>query len=218
MDRSSPILPPINDWIFKLLFGDERHKDNTVALLRSFLDLPDEDFDISFMDTTLKPEAEEDKTGIVDIKLKTAGGKIIDVEIQVNPFPELGKRISFYKSKLVVGQIGEGDRYHVIRRVICVCILDYVLFSGEEEYLNRFKFYNPENGLCFEGIPEEIYTLELPKAPGESDGRGVWGWAQFLRGRGLSPELKATGLEPEAIKRLSPAVSKAAGLGDGPRP
>jgi predicted transposase/invertase (TIGR01784 family) len=81
----------------------------------------------------------------------------------------------------VAGQIGEGDRYDVIQPVICVCILEYPLFSGPEEYLNRFKFYNPENGLCFEGIPEEIYTMELPKVPMESDGRALWDWMQFLR-------------------------------------
>jgi predicted transposase/invertase (TIGR01784 family) len=147
------------------------------------LNLPDEEFDISFMDTVLKPETEEDKTGIVDIKVKTASGKVIDVEIQVNPFPELGKRISFYKSKLVVGQIGEGERYDVIRQVICVCILDHMLFPEAEEYLNRFRFYNPENGLCFKGIPEEIYTIELPKVPAKSDGRTVWDWMQFLKGK-----------------------------------
>jgi hypothetical protein len=26
------ILPPTDDWIFKLLFGDERHKSNLIAL------------------------------------------------------------------------------------------------------------------------------------------------------------------------------------------
>ncbi|MDR0654740.1 MAG: Rpn family recombination-promoting nuclease/putative transposase, partial [Treponema sp.] len=31
--------------------------------------------------------------------------------------------------------------------------------------------------------PEEIYTMELPKVPEESDGRAVWGWMQFLRGK-----------------------------------
>jgi predicted transposase/invertase (TIGR01784 family) len=183
MDTAPSILPPTNDWIFKLLFGDERHKDNTVALLKSFLDLPDEEFDISFMDTALKPEAMEDKAGIVDIKIKTRSGKILDVEIQVNPFPDLGKRISFYKSKLVVGQIDEGERYDVIRRVICVCILDYPFFRNAKEYLNRFVYYNPVNGLCFEDMPEEIYTMELPKVPDKSDGSAVWDWMQVLRGK-----------------------------------
>ncbi|MDR0654966.1 MAG: Rpn family recombination-promoting nuclease/putative transposase [Treponema sp.] len=68
MDTVPPILPPTDDWIFKLLFGDERHKDNTIALLRSFLDLPDEEFDISFMDTALKPETEDDKTLVCSIR------------------------------------------------------------------------------------------------------------------------------------------------------
>ncbi|MDR0636348.1 MAG: Rpn family recombination-promoting nuclease/putative transposase [Treponema sp.] len=33
------------------------------------------------------------------------------------------------------------------------------------------------------GIPEEIYMIELPKVPVESDGRAVWDWLQFLRGK-----------------------------------
>jgi predicted transposase/invertase (TIGR01784 family) len=95
----------------------------------------------------------------------------------------LGKRISFYKSKLIVEQIGAGERYDVIQRVICVCILDYALFPKATEYLNRFKFYDSEHKLCFEGIPEEIYTLELAKVPEESDGKAVWDWLCFLKGK-----------------------------------
>jgi predicted transposase/invertase (TIGR01784 family) len=68
--------------------------------------------------------------GIVDVKVKTGSGHIIDVEIQVNPFPHLEKRISFYKSKLIAGQTEEGDGHEVIRRVIRVCIVDHPLFSG----------------------------------------------------------------------------------------
>jgi hypothetical protein len=69
-----------------------------------------------------------------------------------------------------VEQIGKGERYNVIQRVICICISDYELFPGVSGYLNNFRFYNPKNGLCFEDIPEEVYTLELPKAPVKSDG------------------------------------------------
>jgi predicted transposase/invertase (TIGR01784 family) len=52
-----------------------------------------------------------------------------------------------------------------------------------KEYLNIFRFYNQKNGLCFEDIPEEIYTLELPKVPASSDGSAGWSWMQFLRSR-----------------------------------
>jgi predicted transposase/invertase (TIGR01784 family) len=177
------ILPPTDDWIFKLLFGDERNKSMLIDLLRSFLELPQEEYELVFLNTNLKQEAEDDKLGILDVKVQTTSGKVIDIEIQVNPVKSIGKRISFYKSKLIVEQIAKGDYYSVIEKVICVCITDYVLFHDKTEYLNSVRFYNPRNGLCFEDIPEEVYTLELPKVPALSDGSAVWQWTQFLRAK-----------------------------------
>jgi predicted transposase/invertase (TIGR01784 family) len=166
------ILPPTDDWIFKLLFGDERNKTMLIALLKSFVDLPGEEYELIFLDTHLKPETGDDKLGIVDVKVSTKSGKIIDIEIQVYPVKNIGKRLSFYKSKLIVEQIGKSELYNVIEKVICICITDYELFPGVKEYLNSFRFYNRKNGLCFEDIPEEIYTLELPKTP-ERYGRNM---------------------------------------------
>jgi len=180
---SFDILPPTDDWIFKLLFGDERNKSMLISLLKSFVELPQEEYEIIFLDTHLKPEAEDDKLGIVDIKVKTKTGKIIDIEIQVNPIKNIGKRLSFYKSKLIVEQIGKSELYNKIQRVICVCILNYELFPGIKEYLNNFIFYNPKNGLTFTDVPEEIYTLELSKVPAQNDGSTVWEWLQFLRSK-----------------------------------
>ena len=72
------ILPPTNDFVFKLLFGDDRHKSMLIDMLKSFVNLPEEDFELVFLDTYLKPEHEEDKMGILDIKVSTKTGKIID--------------------------------------------------------------------------------------------------------------------------------------------
>ena len=80
-------------------------------------------------------------------------------------------------------QIGRSEKYSVIQRVICVCILSYELFPGVKEYLNNFQFYNAKNGLLFAEMPEEIYTLELSKAPALYDGSAVWAWLQFLRSK-----------------------------------
>jgi predicted transposase/invertase (TIGR01784 family) len=195
------ILPPTDDWIFKLLFADERNKSMLIDLLRSFVVLPDEEFELVFMDTSLKPETEEDKLGILDVKVKTKTGKIIDIEIQVNPARSIGKRLSFYKSKLIVEQIAKGDHYSVIEKVICVCITDYGLFPASVDYLNRFRFYNPKTGLCFEEVPEEIYTLELPKLPARTDGTAVWEWMQFLRSKRRE--------EFEMVAEKNPEIRKA---------
>jgi predicted transposase/invertase (TIGR01784 family) len=117
------------------------------------------------------------------VKVQTKSGKVIDIEIQINPVKSIGKRISFYKSKLIVEQIAKGDYYSVIEKVICVCITDYALFHDKTEYLNSFRFFNPQNGLCFADIPEEVYTLELPKVPDGNDGTAVWQWTRFLRAK-----------------------------------
>jgi predicted transposase/invertase (TIGR01784 family) len=177
------ILPPIDDWVFKLLFGDERNKSILIKLLSSFMELPDEEYELTFLNTHLKPETEDDKLGILDVKVQTKSGKIIDIEIQLNPVKNIGKRLSFYKSKMIVEQIGKTELYNVIEKVMCICILNYKLFPGVKEYVNDFKFCNSKNGLCFEEMPEELYTIELPKAPLMDDGSEVWDWVQFLRAK-----------------------------------
>jgi predicted transposase/invertase (TIGR01784 family) len=197
---SLEILPPTNDWVFKLLFGDERNKDLLIALLKSFMELPQEEYEITFMDTNLKPEALKDKLGIVDVKVKTKSGKIIDIEIQVNPIKDIGKRISFYKSKLVAGQIGEGEPYKVIQKVFCICITNYVLFPEVKDYLNSFRYYNRKNGFLFEAIPEEVVTMELPKVPREDDKSGIWDWLQFLRSE-VKEEFDMIGEKNPEVKR-----------------
>ena len=195
------ILPPTDDWIFKLLFGDERNKTILIALLSSFLELPKEEYELSFLDASLKPETEDDKLGILDVKIKTKTGKVINIEIQVNPVKQIGKRLSFYKSKLIVEQIGKGELYNIIQKVICICITSYVLFPEVKDYLNNFQFYNRKNGVLFEEIPEEIYTLELPKGPSDNDGKAVWEWLQFLRSKGKE--------EFEMVAAKNPEIRKA---------
>ena len=177
------ILSPTNDWIFKLLFGDERNKSILIDLLGSFVELPQEEFELTYLDTHLKPESEDDKLGIIDVKVKTKTGKVIDIEIQVDPVKYIGRRLSFYKSKLIVEQISKSEMYSVIQKVICICITNYDLFPGKTDYINHFMFYNPKNGLLFKDIPEEIYTLELPKVPAQNDGSGLWDWLKFLKSK-----------------------------------
>ena len=70
------------------------------------------------------------------------------------------------------------------------------------EYVNGFRFYNPRNGLCFDAIPEEIYTVELAKVPAANDGNRIWEWLRFLLAR--------TEEEIEMIAQRNPEIRKAA--------
>jgi hypothetical protein len=65
------ILLPSNDYIFKLIFGDERNKHILAAFLAAVLQMPkDELVDLTLMNTELLPEAGDDKLGIMDILLR----------------------------------------------------------------------------------------------------------------------------------------------------
>jgi len=185
-----------------MLFGDERNKSILIDMLQSFVELPQEEYELTFVDPHLKPEAENEKKGILDVRVKTKSGKVINIEIQVDPMKHIGKRLSYYKSKLIAEQIASGDGYDAIQQVICICITSYELFPGVAEYVNGFRFYNPKNGLCFEGIPEEIYTVELAKVPTANDGKRIWEWLRFLLAR--------TEEEIEMIAQVNPEIRKAA--------
>ena len=63
-----------------------RHKDNLINLLKSVIELPQEEYELIFLDTHLRPEFKNDKLGIVDVKVQTKSGKIINIEIHVTPF------------------------------------------------------------------------------------------------------------------------------------
>ena len=83
------VLPPTDDWIFKLPFGD---------LLKSFVELPDEEYDLIYLDPHLKRERKEDKLGILDVKVRTKTGKIVHIEIQVEPiFPEVKEHLNRFR-------------------------------------------------------------------------------------------------------------------------
>jgi predicted transposase/invertase (TIGR01784 family) len=68
--------------------------------------------------------------------------------------------------------------------------------------LNSFRFYNRKNGLCFEDIPEEVYTLELPKVPALPDGTSGWEWMQFLRAKRKEEFEMAAMQNPEIRKAV----------------
>ena len=67
------ILSPIDDWIFKLLFGDERHKSMLTSLLKTFIELPEEEYELTFLDT--HPKRWDKRLGVDTIlKSKAEGG------------------------------------------------------------------------------------------------------------------------------------------------
>jgi predicted transposase/invertase (TIGR01784 family) len=177
------LLSPLTDLIFKRIFGDARNADILANLLLSILDLPEDDYaGLEFEDTHLKPEIEGGKLVILDVKVKTKAGTILDIEIQVCRATAMRARILFYASKLITDQMSESDNYKKIKPVILIVIADFNLLPEEAKYHNVYRLLNEDSHRLFSGLLE-IHTIELKKLPEEGDGSELGKWMRFMKMR-----------------------------------
>ena len=192
-------IPPKSDFIFKRIFGDPKNTDILTAFLKSTLDIAHDEYDkITLVDTHLSQEDKYDKLGILDVKVQTKSGNIIDIEIQLANIPHMRERIVFYLSKMVSEQIKSGEKYSSIKRSIIIVITDYKIIKENEKYHNVYTLRNKD---CEEFTNLiEINTLELPKLPSEDDKSDLWNWMKFLKSE-KEEEFKMVETKNEEVKK-----------------
>jgi predicted transposase/invertase (TIGR01784 family) len=201
-----PILSPCNDLVFKLLFGDTRDTSILTAFLKSVLDLPEEEYqEVMIVDPHLKGELPDDKQGILDVKVKTPSGKIIDIEIQIVEHPQMRERIVFYLARMVTEQIGRGEDYQEIKRSISILITDYVQIPENKSYRNCYRLHDCKTGSEFTDLLE-VNTLELPKLPPKEDGSALWDWLGFLKTRKEEEFMRLAEKNPQLKKAVTRLV------------
>jgi len=198
------ILSPMSDIIFKMLMGTESSIEILTDFLLAVLNLsPDEYTDVSITNPFLLQEYKGDKLGILDVKLKLKSGKVVNIEVQVDPMPFMESRILFYVSKLITEQISESDQYDKIKRVISIIIADHQLIKQSDKYHHHFKLYDLESQVLLTDALE-IHTLEVPKTRPLSEDVGnshLLTWMKFFDAK-TEEELKM-------LAEKSPVMQKA---------
>jgi hypothetical protein len=72
---------PLSDFVFKLVFADRRNGVILKAFLSAALEIPEAELgELTLIDPHLKPEAETDKLCVLDVKVRTVSGMVINVE------------------------------------------------------------------------------------------------------------------------------------------
>jgi predicted transposase/invertase (TIGR01784 family) len=194
-------LSPTNDFVFKKVFGE-----NLTVLedfLKAVLDLPAEEYQgLTVVDPNLDREFVEDKLGVLDIKVTTKSGQVIDVEVQVKAQRSIWKRMLFYTAKMIVEQVKSGCQYDQIHRAISILIADFTMVRGNTAYHNRFRLYDENTGARF---PDsiEINVLELPKMH-EADETHLGNWMRFFRA--------TTEEDFMTVAQTNPAINEAWGV------
>jgi predicted transposase/invertase (TIGR01784 family) len=193
-------LSPTNDFVFRKVFSD-----NVTVLedfLKAVLDLPAEDYEsLTVVDPNLDREFIEDKLGVLDVKITTTSGKVLNIEVQVKTQRSIWKRMLFYISKMVVEQVKTGYQSDQINRVISILIADFVMVTENAAYHNCFRLYDENTRARFPDSTE-IHVLELPKLH-EADGTPLGNWLRFFKAK--------TEEDFMTVAQTSPAINEAWG-------
>ena len=175
--KNTDFVSLMTDFVFKLVFGVQKNIANIEAFLKAVLDLPPEEYEgLTIKNPFLNRFRKKGKQAILDLKLGTKTFHIIHIEVQIATMPGMIKRIVYYLSRIVSGQLSAGEDYSKLRRSVSVVICGHVMLPGFPGYLNRFMLRDEKGGLFTDAL--EVCIIELPKLPKEDDGTAVW---PFLR-------------------------------------
>lgn len=201
-------IKPLNDFIFKKLFGEKGNEDILLSFLNAVLQRtsaePIEEVEI-IENKELTKELIEDKTGIIDVRARTQQGEEIDIEVQLTNQGNMEKRTIFYLSKLYINGIKQGEDYAKLPRVITINLLDFEVL-GTKNYHSSFHFWEDEEKDYMLTDVAEIHFLEYPKFRRQNirnfEHNPMARWLAFLEKDITEDTLK------ELVK-MEPAIQKA---------
>ena len=173
------IMLPTVDFCFKELM---QNKEVRKGILSALLGRnPEELEDTELLPTILQPEYQDEKLGILDVRVLFADGTQTDLEVvQFDFWPN---RVLFYLGKMYTGQIKRGEPYEKLKKCIHVSILDFLHFPKDDRCFRKITFCDVETGEVYTDLME-IYVLELGKLPTEDRNEsGIIRWMRFLSGK-----------------------------------
>ena len=130
--------------------------------------------------TNLRKKYEEDKLGILDVRVLLNNSTQIDIEIQVSPFLLWPERSLFYLAKMFTDQIEKGEGYEKLEKCVHVGILDFILFGEDKEYYSCFHIREDVRN-CLYTDKLEVHILELPKLKKHDyPETELLNWAKFM--------------------------------------
>ena len=168
------------DFVFKNIFGSEKNSKILISFLNATLKPKDLITSVEIKNTDLNKGYIEDKFSRLDVKATTSNEEIINIEIQLKNEYNMIKRSLYYWSKLYSEQLNEGEDYSILKRTICINILNF-------KYLKTRKFhsaYRLKEIYSNEELTDvaEIHFIEIPKLEDGSDEKDMLvPWIEFLK-------------------------------------
>lgn len=153
---------PLNDYLFKFVFGREERKRITLSFLNAVLEREETDelTDISFIDREFDPQFEEDKRSQLDIYGITSDGSQINIEVQLLNRHNMQKRTLYYWARMYQ-TLHKGEEYQDLRRSVTINLLNFHLLPQENPH-TMYGLYDIQSAHRLTD-DLEIHFLEIPK-------------------------------------------------------
>ena len=189
------LLDPKMDFVFKNIFGSEKHPNILISFLNATLKPKDLITAVEIKNTDLNKGYIEDKFSRLDVKATTSNNEIINIEIQLKNEYNMIKRSLFYWSKLYSEQLirmSNDDTQRELYEIRAKTLKDKISALNEAERKGNKK--GRQEGIK-EGLQKGIQEGEKSKAIEI---------AKSLINIGLDKETisKSTGLDLNEIEKL----------------
>lgn len=179
------LLNPRMDFVFKKIFGSEKHPRILISFLNAVINPIDPITSVEFNNTEIAKDYIEDKFSRLDIKATTNTGEKINIEIQMKDEYNIIKRSLYYWSKLYEEQLTEGKKYNSLSKTICINILNFK-YLNNDRFHNYYRLKEVETNQELTDI-QEIHFIELPKFEALDEDVNVdtidmiTAWIEFLK-------------------------------------
>lgn len=173
------LMKPKIDFAFKEIMMDEQAR---IGFLSAILKLNPEDIqDTKILNTNLRKLHEDEKLGILDVRILMNNNTEIDIEIQLAAMNIWADRALFYLAKMYTEQISAGEDYTLFKKCVSISILDFKLFEQEPEFYSCFHIREDSRNFLYTD-KMEFHVLELPKLPKElkEDSSDIELWGKFI--------------------------------------
>ena len=160
-------------------------------------------------------ESPDEKLGIMDLRAELKGGVKCNIEIQLEYFPNMLKRLLYYWSDNYKRQLVVSDGYNSLKKTISILILDYTLnvLNDFEDVGTKWQIRDELTGKRVLTEDLEIVILELLKVIklyNKYPNNKTYQWLMFLDNPN-SKEVGAIMKDNKEIKSIADTLEQVSG-------
>jgi len=200
-------LDPKVDVVFKILFAAPENRDLLCSLLTAVLRPSSPIASVDVLNPEMPKELVTDKGAVLDLHVRLADGRQIDVEMQADPWQSVRSRALYYWARMYSAQLGPGIPYDELKACVTIFILGYTELPSER-FHSTFELLEVHSG---ERLSEQlqVHFVELSKVPPRGVPRSDEGlledWGRFFTARG-DQELEELAMSNPVIARAKGAL------------